>query len=163
MIGGSAAGRRALASAIASCRSGRRLSATTEELIAAVWASPQKSEFSVIRRGASAPETVAVELGGSPVRVGLAWRDTDAEPGSVYAVQVVPGTPAAHTGIVHGDRIYRINGQPFATSQALLTELSRASGEVGLEIENRGRIRTAVLKNIPAAGVGVDRLVRRYR
>jgi C-terminal processing protease CtpA/Prc len=84
------------------------------------------------------------------VRVGLAWRDSDAEPGAVYVVQVVPGAPAARAGIAHGDRIYRFNGQPLVSSQGLLAELSRASGAVELEIENRGRIRTVVLKGIPA-------------
>ena len=41
-----------------------------------------------------------------------------AEPGSVLVTRVVEGTPAAAAGIAIQDRIYEINGQPFANAAA---------------------------------------------
>jgi hypothetical protein len=46
-------------------------------------------------------------------RLGVAWREDSAEPGSVFLTRVVPDTPAAVAGLAVGDRIYELNGQPF--------------------------------------------------
>ncbi|MEX0587109.1 MAG: PDZ domain-containing protein, partial [Pirellulales bacterium] len=150
IVAGSAAQRAGLRPGDRILKFGDTPLSSSDDLVAAVWPAPQRVEVSVLRRGASAPESVAVELGGSPVRVGMAWRDSDAEPGAVYVVQIVPGTPAHRAGIAHGDRIYRLGGQPIGGSQQLLAELGRASGAVELEIEHRGRVRTVVLQGIPS-------------
>lgn len=48
-----------------------------------------------------------------PPRLGLSWREDDAEPGSVFVVRIVEGTPAASTGLAIGDRIDELDGHPF--------------------------------------------------
>src|SRR4051812_1142794 len=48
-----------------------------------------------------------------PPRLGMSWREDDAEHGSVLLVRVVDGTPAADAGLQVGDRIDELDGRPF--------------------------------------------------
>ncbi len=83
-------------------------------------------------------------------RLGMSWRDDDAEPGSVYLVRVVDHTPAAAAGLAVGDRIDELNGRPFADAAAFQTEihslLDSAHPAFSLLIERRGHVRTLVVK-----------------
>jgi hypothetical protein len=56
-------------------------------------------------------------------RLGIFWREDDAEPGSVFLVRVVDGTPAAAAGLEVGDRIDELDGQPFADAVAFQGEI----------------------------------------
>jgi hypothetical protein len=81
-----------------------------------------------------------------PPRLGISWREDDAEPGSVFIVRVVGGTPAAAAGLEVGDRIEELDGQPFADAAAFQTEIHEllvsASPEIKMLIERRGHVRT---------------------
>jgi hypothetical protein len=83
-------------------------------------------------------------------RLGISWRDDEAEPGSVFLTRVVAGTPAAAAGLAVHDRIYELNGQPFADAahfQSAITSLLGAGApQLSLLTERRGQVRTVVVK-----------------
>ncbi len=91
-----------------------------------------------------------------PPRLGISWRTDDAAPGTVCLSRVVAGTPAAASGLTAGDRIYEIDGQPFADENAFeakITELLNASVPFKLLAESRGHVRTVEVRkpSSPAA------------
>ena len=83
-------------------------------------------------------------------RLGIAWREDEAEPGSVLLIRVVAGTPAAAAGLVVGDRIHEIDGRPFSDGTALQASihsmLDAGQAEIPLLIERNGHVRTIVVK-----------------
>ena len=87
-------------------------------------------------------------------RLGVTWREDEAEPGSVLLTRVVGGTPAATAGLRPGDRINELDGQPFADGTALRAAihalLDAGRTEIPLLIERRGHVRTVTLK-IPSS------------
>lgn len=87
-------------------------------------------------------------------RLGISWRDDDAEPGSVFLVRVVEGTPAATAGLEVGDRINELDGRPFADAATFQGEihqlLESARPEFTMLVERRGHSRT-ISVNMPSA------------
>jgi len=119
-----------------------------EQLRQATLVAPSEIEVTVARPGQAEPLTVPVQLAGQPVRVGIAWREDDAEPNSVILTRVVPGSPAARAGLRLKDRIYQVDGRDFASRTELLDQLNTASGPTSLLIEREGRV-TAVELDLP--------------
>jgi hypothetical protein len=82
-------------------------------------------------------------------RLGVGWREDSAEPGSVFLTRVVDDTPAAEAGLAVHDRIYELNGQPFANADAFQSAitalLDAGTPEITLLIERRGRVRTVTV------------------
>ena len=60
-------------------------------------------------------------------RLGISWREDEAEPGAVLVTRVVEGTPAAEADFAVRDRIYELNGQTFANASDFQTAIARAS------------------------------------
>jgi hypothetical protein len=83
-------------------------------------------------------------------RLGIAWRQDAAEPGSVFLTRVVSDTPAAEAGLAVLDRIYELNGQPFADAgafqSAIVALLDAGTPEFTLLTERRGHVRTVTVK-----------------
>jgi hypothetical protein len=83
-------------------------------------------------------------------RLGISWREDDAEPGSVFLIRVVEGTPAAAAGLQVGDRIDELDGRPFLDAAAFQVEIHRLleSGqpEVKVLVERRGHMRTIAIQ-----------------
>jgi hypothetical protein len=83
-------------------------------------------------------------------RLGISWREDEAEPGTVLITRVVEGTPAAAAGLAVHDRIVELEGQPFehaAAFQSTLTGLlDRGRPELTLRTERRGHVRTVTVK-----------------
>ena len=100
----------------------------------------------VERPGEKTPVTLTVQLAGSPVRLGIAWRMDDAEPGTAVLVQVVPGSPAAVAGLAVHDRIYQFAGRDFATSDDLLKLATETPGPAMLLVEREGRLREVAVR-----------------
>ena len=127
-----------------------------DDLRALVWGASESLPLVVERAGESKPLDVTVRLGGAPVRFGITWREDDAEPGSLFLVRVVPGTPADKAGLQVLDRIYRVNGQEFANGVEFAKLLDAATGPVELLVEQWGRERTVIIplkpKPQPMAG-----------
>jgi Peptidase family M28/PDZ domain len=87
-------------------------------------------------------------------RLGISWREDNAEPGSVLVTQVVEGTPAHDAGLAVQDRIYELDDNAFADAaefQSAITALLDAQqAEFTLTVERRGNLRTFDVK-LPAA------------
>ena len=105
-----------------------------------VLSAPREVEIELRRAGDEQPETLQVRLAGRPVRVGIAWRMDEAEPGSVLVTRVVPGSPAARAGLRVRDRIYRVGGEDFSSSDAFRSRLDAASGPTPLLIDRNGKV-----------------------
>jgi Peptidase family M28/PDZ domain len=86
----------------------------------------------------------------SPPRLGISWREDEAEPGSVLIVRVVGGTPAAAAGLEVGDRIDELDGRSFSNAAAFQNEahalLAASRPQFNMLIERRGHMRTITVK-----------------
>ncbi len=107
------------------------------------------------RAGEASPRDVSIELAGEPVRLGISWRTDDAEPGCVIVNRVVPGSPADVAQIRVNDRIYCIDGQPFADGEEFRRLVAQARGTVTFETERRGRITLAEIAALKTPAVGL--------
>jgi hypothetical protein len=115
------------------------------QFLSDVQASPEEATFKVQRDGNDKPIEIAAKLFGKPVRVGISWREDDAEPGSLMIARVVPGTPAYKQDLRVGDRVYEINGQQFKDGIEFADLVSQAADSTELLVERKGRIRTVKL------------------
>jgi S1-C subfamily serine protease len=89
-------------------------------------------------------------LAGQPLRLGIAWRVDDAEPGTIILTHVVPGSPAARAGLLSGDRIYQIAGRDFADESAFLEMVKTLSDPLELLVDRDGKLRTVMIQIKPA-------------
>jgi hypothetical protein len=84
------------------------------------------------------------------LRLGISWREDDAEPGSVFLIRVVEGTPAAAAGLEVGDRVNEIDGRTFREGTELQASihslLDSGRDEIPLLIERQGHVRTVAVK-----------------
>jgi hypothetical protein len=89
-----------------------------------------------------------------PPRLGITWRTDEAEPGAVFVVQVVGGTPAAAAGLKVHDRIYALDGRPFADKDEFRTRihdwLDSGTADLTMLVESRGHLRTVHVIPPPA-------------
>lgn len=92
-------------------------------------------------------ETVELSgnLNGDAVRVGLAWREDDGEPGTVMVTQVISGSAAQLAGIRERDRIYEIAGRRFENGNEFQNQLMAQPAPLELLVERNGRIFSATL------------------
>ena len=105
----------------------------------------------VARAGAEQPLDLTIQLRGQPTKLGIVWREEEAEPGSVMLISIVPGSPAARAGLRPLDRIYAVNGQEFASADELRQLLAAAVMPYELSVENVGQVRKAVVAPLPGA------------
>jgi len=94
----------------------------------------------VARGGQSDPVELHGDLDGEPVRLGIAWREDEAEPGTLMVVQVIPGSAAQLAGIREFDRIYAVGGQAFRNGEEFFKRITTLPAPLDLTIERRGRI-----------------------
>jgi C-terminal processing protease CtpA/Prc len=123
------------------------------DLAALVVAAENPVKALVARAGTAEPVEIAIQLRGQPTKLGILWREDDAEPGSVKLVGVVPGSPADRARLRPLDRIYAINGQEFANGAALREMLSGITTPYELLVESGGKVRTAVIETTKPADV----------
>lgn len=100
-----------------------------------------ESTFTIERPGEAVPREFHVTPIGSPIRLGISWRGDNAEPQSVLLTHVVYGSAAHVAGLQHGDRIYSVNSQSFASEQQFAQLLITQSGPLEFEVERNGRLR----------------------
>jgi hypothetical protein len=98
-----------------------------------------------IERDGEPAQTLEVALDGQPSSLGISWRPDAASPGAVFVTRVIPYSPAARAKIAVHDRIYGVNGEPFADQEHLLKrvrELIDGGAEsMTFDVETAGRIR----------------------
>ena len=103
----------------------------------------------ITRAGEKEPRELSIQLAGQPVEIGIAWREDDAEQGTVKLVRVVPGSPAARAGLRVLDRVYEVNGQLFANSQDFLSRLETGARPLEMVVEQHGQIRKVSIEAPP--------------
>lgn len=115
-----------------------------EYLPAAVLRAKEAIKLDVLR-GEEPAQTIDVPLAGAPSSLGLSWRPDSGTPGAVFVTRVIPYSPAARAKIAVHDRIYGIEGEPFADQEALLKRvlelLDSGAESMTFEVETAGRIR----------------------
>jgi hypothetical protein len=99
----------------------------------------------VQRPGTETPLLFKVTPVGDPIRVGIAWRLDDGEPGTAVVTQVIYGSAAQAAGVKLADRVYKIGGRPFKTQDELIQLLTTATAPLEIVLERDGRLRTAML------------------
>jgi C-terminal processing protease CtpA/Prc len=112
-----------------------------EEFRKLVMAAENPLWLTVQRRGSERPLFVRVMLAGALHRVGLGWRNDEAEPESVIINRVVANSPAALAGLRVGERIYRVNGDTIAGSDDCSRRINGCDSQFALEVESSGRTR----------------------
>ena len=88
---------------------------------------------------------MSVELDGNPMRLGITWREDDAEPGTAILTHVVTGSPAANAGLRAQDRIYQVSARDFADSEEFIRLINAPSDTLQLLVERDGQLRTVIL------------------
>jgi hypothetical protein len=83
-------------------------------------------------------------------RLGISWREDDAEPGAVFLIRVVDGTPAAAAKLAVGDRIEELDDRPFADAaefeRGIHALLDSSRPQFNMLVERRGHVRTVTIK-----------------
>jgi C-terminal processing protease CtpA/Prc len=122
---------------------------SVEEFRTLLWAAASPARMLVRRAESEEPVVVPINLAGSPVRLGLAWRSDEAEPNTVFVVQVYRGSLADRAGIQLGDRIEAVAGQEFKNSDELLKIFNSQTDSFEVRIERNGAIKTLQFGGVP--------------
>ena len=113
---------------------------TSIDLIASqVLQSKSPVEVQLIRKETEEPEELQVQLDGNPVRLGISWRESDAEPGALTIARVIPGSPAQRAGIRLLDRIYKLNGKAFQNGSEFQQLANATELPCSLLVDRKGR------------------------
>ncbi|MBP86082.1 MAG: hypothetical protein CMJ64_05090 [Planctomycetaceae bacterium] len=99
----------------------------------------------VERPGAEEPLQLSIDLDGTPSRVGIAWREDQAEPGTVILTRVVNGSPASIAGLKNGDRVYEVGSESFADGTEFFEALTTLPSPLEMTVEREGRLRAITL------------------
>jgi hypothetical protein len=116
--------------------------ATTEEFRSIILSAVSPLSLSIERGGSEQPLELKASLTGAPTRLGITWREDEAEPQSVILARVVPGSPADRAGLRVGQRIYKIGDATITGSADCSRRLADEPGPIEFTIESQGRIRT---------------------
>jgi membrane-associated protease RseP (regulator of RpoE activity) len=114
------------------------------DLVDVVLAAPQQTSALVERAGRSTSLEVPLTLRGGPVRLGLSWKEDDAEPGVAIVTSIVPGSPAARAEIEPLDRLSL--PIPLPGNADWLRELSNRDSEITLYRDRRGQTTEVTLQ-----------------
>ncbi len=114
-----------------------------------VLAAENPVSIEVRRPGREKPVRLQVHLQGDPLRVGISWRVDDAEPRCVILTQVVRDSPADLAGLRPNDRVYLVNGKPFANGDEFLRLVNDSERSVRLLIERDGQVRPVRVRLVP--------------
>ncbi|WP_428304415.1 M20/M25/M40 family metallo-hydrolase [Lacipirellula sp.] len=127
-----------------------------EEYLPAAVLRAKESITLEVEREEEPAQTVDVKLTGEPTALGLSWRPDSALTGAVMVTRVVPYSPASRAKIAVQDRIYSVEGEPFADHDALLKRvrelLDSGAESITLQVETAGRVRPVEVDlRLPAA------------
>ena len=94
------------------------------------------------------PLKLQIQPSGDPVRLGLAWRTDDAEPGSVLLVGITPGSPADRAGLKLYDRIYEVGGKRFTSGDEFRQLTASLPSPLELLAETGGKLHTVTCNRL---------------
>lgn len=107
-------------------------------------------KFVVQRAGAVEPLDITIEPRGTPIRVGITWREDPAEPGTVLLTQVVAGSAADAAGLKVRDRIYSVGDHRFADTEEFGRLINALPTPLAMLVERQGRLETIEVGVLPA-------------
>lgn len=110
-----------------------------------VLAAENPSQLIVERPGESDPVELQVQLAGNPVRIGIKWREDQADSGSLLLTNVAPGSAAGNAQLKVNDRVYAINGQAFSNSEEFHRLVTSVQGPIDLSVERNGQVHRTTL------------------
>ncbi|NLY02545.1 MAG: M20/M25/M40 family metallo-hydrolase [Rhodopirellula sp.] len=116
-----------------------------DELIRTVMTAEESVQARVIRAGHEEPVALTIQLDGRPLRLGVAWRVDDAEPGTVILSYILPGSPADLAGLQVDDRVYQVAGRDLVDEADFADRIADLPAPLELIIERKGRIRRVVI------------------
>jgi len=111
-----------------------------------VLSSPQSVEVLAKRASRKEPQTLKVQLDGEPVRLGISWRPDTADKKCVCLIRVSTGSPADIAGLKVNDRVYRIAGKPFSSSEEFLKLAITEPSPLTFEVDRKGHLQEFTLK-----------------
>ncbi len=107
--------------------------------------SPVETTITVRRAGKRQPLTLPVELGGDAGPWGMRFRADPGEPGTAIVSFVAPDSPAAAAQLKVGDRVYRVDGEPFESPRGLRRRLRSHAAPWKLQVERHGVLRERIV------------------
>jgi membrane-associated protease RseP (regulator of RpoE activity) len=122
---------------------------SSDDLIGAIQTAPARTTALVLRSGESTPGPLRITLDGEPLRIGIAWRIDDAEPGTAVLTYVVSGSPAARAGLRIDDRIYQAGGRGFTSDAEFSRLLGTLPSPIRIQFERNGQVQDAELQIEP--------------
>jgi len=117
----------------------------------ALLAARSPAHFGIVRVGETLPQTVSVPIVGQPIRLGVTWREDDAEPGTIFLTQVVNGSAAQQAGLRERDRVYEVGGRIFKNADEFRALITTLPTPIEMLIERNGRMSTVQLAVPPVA------------
>lgn len=121
---------------------------TVDSLVSQVLRSENTAEVQVRKKGVVEPENINVRLDGNPVRLGISWREDEAEPGAITIARVVPGSPAHKAGVRLLDRVYKLDGQAFQNGSEFLNRAKHVDFPCSLLIDREGVLQEVEIKSL---------------
>ncbi len=91
------------------------------------------------RPDADDPVTLNVELGGTPVRLGINWQADPAMPDSIIINQVVPDSPADRAGLKAGDVVMSFAGRAITSEDEFRKHVLTDPSPLSFRVEREGR------------------------
>ncbi len=102
----------------------------------------------VKRPGADKPLELKVNLTGEASRIGVVWRDDEAEPGCVILRRVIAASPADAAGLKANDRIIGVAGRRVVNSDDFHRLLTTGKSPIKVVFERSGQFQTAEIRPI---------------
>jgi hypothetical protein len=121
---------------------------------AAVLEAASPARMTLERPGRSEPIQTTVSLAGRPARIGISWRENDAEPGTITIVRVVPGSPAHRAGMRIGDRVFQVDGQSFSDGNRFQAMMQSHELPIDFGIERQGIVFSVSMSVTGSAEIG---------
>ncbi len=115
---------------------------SSQQVVGMAWRATRELSLAVQRRNEDDLRLFTTKLRGNPLRVGVSWRQDNADRSLFFVTSVAKGSPADLAGILVGDRIYQVNQHMYSTSAGLMQLLSQQPGPFEFKIEREGKIRT---------------------
>lgn len=144
--------RRGTPASMAGLRQGDRITmfqsvlvSSAEQVIQSTWQAQGEVPIQIMRSGVPGPLDLIATFTGKRWRIGVSWRQDQADPTVYLVTQVAEGSPAEAAGIRVKDRIYSVNGLAVPTTDALLQMLGAEAGPFDVVIEREGNIQQVVL------------------
>ncbi|TWT34542.1 M20/M25/M40 family metallo-hydrolase [Blastopirellula retiformator] len=124
-----------------------------EQFLINVQAAPNDTTITVEREGEEASLELPLTLNEKPSPLGIRWRSDEANRDLVFLTAVVPGSLAASSGLLVGDRVYEANGQQFQDGNQFFGLVTDFAKPLRLVVERQGRLHTIEVDTTKLHGI----------